>query len=263
MTLWSSWGRGAAGLLLASALLLSLMAMVPAWADELHVMTEVYPPFSYQVDGEARGFCVDLVRRILDSLGRTDTEIVFYPWARAYRELQEEDGRVLFPLSRSAEREKLFRFVGPVFEDTLYFYARKGAELEIVSLDDARRVRAIGVTRDDFYHQFLAARGFANLDVSTCQAHDFRKLAQGRVDLVPMGEKALPEFVGRIDGLGPAMFERVGPPIHTSGVYIGFSRSTSDEVIEDWRRALDDLKVAGVYQTIMNRYFPTPDPARP
>lgn len=248
---------------LLAAGLLCLLWVAPARADGLHVMTEVYPPFSYQVEGEPRGFCVEIVRRILDSLGRPDTEIFFYPWARAYREIQEEDSRVLFPLSRSAEREELFRFVGPVFEDTLYFYARKGAELEIVSLDDARRVRAIGVTRDDFYHQFLAARGFANLDVSTCQAHDFRKLAQGRVDLVPMGEKALAQFVGRLDGLDPAMFERVGPPVYTSGVYIAFSRSTPDGVLGEWQQALDDLKEAGVYDAIMNRYFPVAEESLP
>ncbi|WP_196772892.1 substrate-binding periplasmic protein [Pseudodesulfovibrio alkaliphilus] len=248
---------------LALALVPCLIWTPPAQADDLHVMTERYPPFSYQVDGEPRGFCVDLVRRILDRLGLEDTEIIFYPWARAYRALQEEDGRVLFPLSRSPAREHLFRFVGPVFEDTLYFYARRGAELEIASLDDARRVGAIGVTRDDFYHQFLAARGFTNLDVSTCQAHDFRKLAQGRVDLVPMGEKALAQFVGSIDGLDPAMFERVGPPVHTSGVYIGFSRSTPDSVLRAWRQALDDLKAAGVYDAVMNRYFPPADNSRP
>jgi len=263
VTFWFSWGRCLALLPLALALVSCLCWTAPVRADDLHVMTENYPPFSYQVNGEPRGFCVEIVRRILDSLGRTDTEIHFYPWARAYRELQEEDGRVLFPLSRSAEREWLFRFVGPVFEDTLYFYARRGAELQIASLDDARRVRAIGVTRDDFYHQFLTAHGFANLDISTCQAHDFRKLVNGRVDLVPMGEKALAQFVGNIDGLDPAMFERVGPPIHTSGVYIGFSRSTPDAVLEAWRQALDDLKAAGVYDAVMGRYFPPVAESRP
>lgn len=226
-------------------------------------MTEQYPPFSYQENGEARGFCVELVRRILERLGHGGAEIVFYPWARAYMKLSDEDGHVLFPMSRSTERDARFRFVGPVFEDTMVFFRRRGSTVNIASLEDARRVGAIGVTRDDFYHQFLAGQGFINLDISVCQSNDFKKLAQGRVDLVPMGEKALSGFIGRQFGLDPNLFERVGPAIYRAEVFIGFSGSTPDEEIESWQKALDELKEAGVYEAIMNRYFPTPDPARP
>lgn len=243
--------------LLLCVLLLGQLLWCPrALADGLHVMTEEYPPFSYQENGQARGFCVEIVQRILERLGQGATEIVFYPWARAYMKLGDEDGHVLFPMSRSTEREGRFRFVGPLFEDTLFFFRRKGSAVQVQSLADARRVGAIGVTRDDFYHQFLVERGFANLDVSVCQLHDFRKLAQGRVDLVPMGEKAMSGFLGRQQGLDPAMFEKAGPAIHSAEVFIGFSGSTPDGVIESWQKALDELKEAGVCGAIMNRYFP-------
>ncbi|ADU61546.1 MAG: transporter substrate-binding domain-containing protein [Pseudodesulfovibrio sp.] len=242
--------------LLCALLLGQLLCCPRALAGGVHVMTEQYPPFSYQVDGEARGFCVELVQRILERLGLGESDIVFYPWARAYMKLKEEDGHVLFPMSRSVERDGLFRFVGPVFDDTLYFFRRKGSAVQVQGLADARRVGAIGVTRDDFYHQFLVEHGFANLDISVCQLHDFRKLAQGRVDLVPMGEKAMSGFMARQQGLDPAMFEKAGPAIYRSEVFIGFSGSTPDEVVESWQKALDELKEAGVYGAIMNRYFP-------
>jgi polar amino acid transport system substrate-binding protein len=250
-------------LLLCALLLGHLLWCPPALAGGLHIMTEQYPPFSYQVEGEARGFCVEIVQRILERLGLGGTEIVFYPWARAYMKLKDEDDHVLFPMVRSVGRAGLFRFVGPVFEDTLYFYRRKGSAVVVQGLADARRVAAIGVTRDDFYHQFLVKRGFTNLDVSANQIHDFRKLAQGRVDLVPMGERAMSGFIGRQQGLDPAMFEKTGPAISSSEVFIGFSGSTSDAVVESWQKALDELKEAGVFLAIMNRYFPTPDSARP
>jgi polar amino acid transport system substrate-binding protein len=249
--------------LVAAILAASLLWAAQVPAAEPQVMTEEYPPFSYHVDGEARGFCVEIVRRILDSLGHDDTPIVFYPWARAYMKLGSEDGHVLFPMVRSDERERLFRFVGPLFEDEVYFYRRADSSVRVETLDDARRVGSIGVTRDDFYHQLLAGLGFANLDVSTSQAQDFKKLAQGRVDLVPMGERTLSSFVGRQFGLDPAMFERVGPVLRRPVVFIAFSPSTPDPVVSRWQRALDALKDAGVYGAIMDRYFPPVDAPRP
>lgn len=249
--------------LLAAVLAACLLWAAPVRAAEPQVMTEEYPPFSYHVDGEARGFCVEIVRRILDRLGHDDTPIVFYPWARAYMKLKTEDGHVLFPMVRSAERESLFRFVGPVFEDDVYFYRRAGSSVTVETLDDARRVGSIGVTRDDFYHQLLTGFGFANLDISASQVHDFRKLAQGRVDLVPMGERTLSSFVGRQFGLDPAMFERVGPALLRPEIFIAFSRSTPDAIVARWQGALDELKDAGVYGAIMDRYFPPIDQPRP
>jgi len=240
------------GRFILSLALMACLLCPPARAAELHVMSENYPPFSHEEDGRAVGFCAAIVQRIMDRLGM-DEKIVFYPWARAYMRLMGDAPAALFPMVLSPERKLFFRFVGPVFTDTVYFYKRRGRALDVTSLEAAMRVKAIGVTRDDYYHQLLVQKGFENLDISSSQTQDFRKLAQGRVDLVPMGELALPHFVGGIDGLDPEMFERVGPILARPEVYIAFSLATPDEVVRQWQQALDELKAEGVYRTIMDR----------
>jgi polar amino acid transport system substrate-binding protein len=234
----------------------------PARATGMEVMTEQYPPFSYEEHGVARGLCVDIVQRIMDAVGHKEP-IHFYPWARAYMQILEDGPAVLFPMARSPERDRLFRYVGPIFTDTVYFYRLKGAVPDVTSLDDARRVSSIGVTRDDFYHSLLLSLGFANLDVSTSQTQDFAKLAQGRVVLVPMGQRVMPGFVGRVPGLDASMFERTGPAFYRSEVFIAFSKATPVAVIRRWQQALDRLKAEGVYRAILNRYFSIPDNKNP
>ncbi|WP_432737979.1 substrate-binding periplasmic protein [Maridesulfovibrio sp. FT414] len=245
-------------LLLASFLLLHA---VPAIASDLCIMAEEYPPYSYHVDGEAKGLVVELVKIIQERLGEHPSKIIFYPWARGYKKLQAGMGDVLFPMAMTPERSALFKFVGPVFWDDVYFYGRKGCRIELKTVDDAKKVGMIAVTRDDVFHLNLVNMGFANLDVSSSQVFDFMKLNKGRVALVPMGRKAL-QYLGRQHPeLHVEELERLGPPVFFTTAYIAFAHKTPDEVIRKWQTVLDQLKSEGVWQEIMDRYFP-PEPEK-
>lgn len=228
-------------------------------AGELYVMAEDYPPYSFPENGQAAGFVSEVVRLILDESGQGKTAIHFYPWARAYMKLQDGSGDVLFPMGRTPGRETLFRFVGPVFSDAVYFYKKKNSPITLTSIEDARKVRSIGVTRNDLYHQLLEERGFVNLDVSSKQEHDFRKLLEGRVALVPMGEKGIRNFIGRVQGLDLDMFEKAGPMWYRSETHVAFSREVPVKVVRKWQAILDRLKGTKEYEAIMNRYFPVAD----
>ncbi|WP_319470228.1 transporter substrate-binding domain-containing protein [uncultured Pseudodesulfovibrio sp.] len=222
-------------------------------------MAEDYPPYSFPENGQAAGFVSEVVRLILDEAGQGETAIHFYPWARAYMKLQNGSGDVLYPMARTPGREALFRFVGPVFSDAVYFYKKRNASLTLTSIEDAKKVTSIGVTRNDLYHQLLKEKGFINLDVSSKQEHDFRKLFEGRVTLVPMGEKSIRNFMDRVQGLDLDMFEKTGPMWYRSEAYVAFSKQVPVNVVQKWQEILDRLKGTGKYEAIMNRYFPVAD----
>lgn len=233
-----------------------LLPSIPAHAAGLRFMSEDFPPYSYLENDEPRGLFVDMIREIQRTLGEEPARITYYPWARGYKNLFMGIGDVLFPMAVTPERSHLFKFVGPVFWDDVYFYRRKGSGIHITSMDDARQVGKIAVTRNDVYHLHLKNMGFTNLDVSSSQKSDFMKLLKGRVDLVPMGRKILPFFLKSKPDLDPDDFERVGPPIFFTSCYLAFSRATPDEVIKRWQNALDELKKTGVWLKIMDKYFP-------
>lgn len=186
---------------------------LPVSAADLFIMAEEYPPYSYTENGQASGLMVDIVRQIQERLGRKKSEIHFYPWARSYKKLQNGTGEVLFPMAMTPERSTMFKFVGPIFWDDVYFYCKKGHRIKIDSVSDAKTAGLIAVTRDDIYHQNLVSMGFTNLDVSASYKSDVLKLVKGRVDLLPVGIKALPYFVQGLPELNIDDLERTGPPI--------------------------------------------------
>lgn len=66
-----------------SLLLLLLCPCVTNGATELRLLTEEWAPISYQEEGIAKGYAVELVQALIDefSLGG---QIEVLPWARAY-----------------------------------------------------------------------------------------------------------------------------------------------------------------------------------
>lgn len=43
-------------------------------------------------------------------------------------------------------------------------------------------------------------------------------------------------------------------PIMESQLYIAFHKETSEEVIQRWQKALDEIKKDGTYQKILQKY---------
>ncbi|OEU65562.1 MAG: hypothetical protein BA863_01490 [Desulfovibrio sp. S3730MH75] len=225
------------------------------FAGPLRITSENYPPYSYKFAGHAEGFVSNIVNIIRGQLGEEHTEIIFFPWARAYQNLQNGLTDVLYPMALTVEREKLFKFVGPVFRDNIYFYRKKGSNVSFKTIEDAKKNVRIAVTRDDVYHHVLIEKGFTNLDVSPSQKLDFFKLLKGRVDFVPMGELAIHGFLKKYSDLDDSMFEKVGPVLFSADTYIAFASHVPDEVVQRWQGALDEIKGNGVYQFIIDYYF--------
>ena len=227
-----------------------------ARAADLKIMAEEYPPYSYRLAGKPAGLVVDLVYMIHEQMGEDLPDIKFYPWARGYKNLLSGVGDALFPMAMTPERSGLFKFVGPVLWDDIYFYRKKGVGVEISCVDDAKKVKKIAVTRDDVFHKNLIGMGFTNLDISSSQKSDFLKLLKGRVDLVPMGCKSYCYFMKKYPELNPDDYERVGPTVFFTTAYIAFNKNTPDSVIEKWQKALDELKAQGRWLEIVEEYFP-------
>ena len=227
-----------------------------AYASGLKIMAEEYPPYSYKLEGKAHGLFIDLMHKIQGKLKEEPSDVTFYPWARGYKILEHGAGDILLPMCMTPERSLKFKFVGPVFWDDIYFYRRKGSGIELENVDDARKVHTITVTRYDVFHQNLVSMGYTNLDLSASPKCDFMKLIRGRADLVPMGRKVISYFFKCNPELDFNKVERVGPSVFFTTNYIAFAKHVPDEVIHKWQQALDELKVEGEWQKIVDKYFP-------
>ncbi|WP_041720138.1 substrate-binding periplasmic protein [Pseudodesulfovibrio piezophilus] len=232
-----------------SVLLLPVITM----AAEINMQVIIYPPLAYEVDGELQGVAPEVVREIQAMVGDTNP-IQVAPWLRAYEQTKNKPKQALFAIVRIPEREELFKWVGPIFGEGDYFFKHKGSPIIVNTLDDARKVKRIGVRKDGYTHQALLAKGFTNLDVGPTYDSSYKKLADKRVDLVLMGERTY-YYMVKEAGVDPAGFERTNYQFNHSAAWLAFSRDVPDELITQWQTALDTLKANGKYEEIMARNF--------
>ncbi len=215
------------------------------------VITEDSGPGNRIENGKAAGYNVEVVREILERVHANDTIQVF-PWARGYAMLQGESHVALFSTTRTPEREHLFKWVGPTNINTWVLYKKKGSKWKISTLDDAKKVGAIGVLRDDAKQKYLVDNGFTNLDPVNLGMQNAQKLLNGRIDLwftANLGFAAETEKAG----ISMAEFEPV-LVLRRNYLYIAMSKDTPDLTVHRWQAALDAMKKDGTYKAILSRH---------
>ncbi len=245
------------GLVLAVLILFS-GCVVNNPAPKLRIITEDNPPFNFTDEkGTITGQSTEIVRQILKATG-SDASIELMPWAQGYELAQTEPGIALYSTTRLPSRESLFKWVGPIGFDDNYFYTRRGSDLAINSLDDAKKLKSIAVYKDDSNQVFLSGQGFTNLDISENDTQCIQKLVNGQVEAWLGPALGMP-FVAYRAGVNPAEIIDAKYAVRND-FYIAFNKGVSDSTVQAWQKALDDLKKEdssggmSLYQKIITSY---------
>lgn len=240
-------------------LILAPWVLLPvARASDLLILSEDNPPVSYVANGRPAGLACEIVEAIESKIGE-DAPIHFVPWARGFKMAQEQPRVALFVTVRTREREKQFKWVGPLATGVTSFYSRKDPRVRIDSLEDARAVERIIVPREFYSHQFLRDHGFHNLDVVNTPEMMVRMFMAGRGSLMVANSHTLKALLERA-GAGVDDVSLAYSFIYTEE-YIAFSQQTPDATVQSWQRALDEMKADGTYARIYSKWIP--DQVRP
>jgi len=168
------------------------IALVNAKAVELEVVTESWPPFIIP-DEEVSGVVTKRIREIL-KYADIDYAINIYPWNRAYHLAKTKPNILIYSIYKTKEREAYFHWFCPVYQSTpIRFYKLTSNQTNIDSID-AIKSSILGVMRGDNSHEYLLSLGFksgVNLDVSSNENANLRKLIKGRVDVVIQSEESI------------------------------------------------------------------------
>lgn len=238
--------------LLAGALLAPLGAPA-AEGQVLRLISEDFPPVNFEENGRPDGLAAQLVAEIQHRLGRHEP-VEFMPWSRGYRLAQGPGPVCLFTMARTAEREPLFKWVGPVVTFYNALYAIKGPGRRYRTLEEAQRARAILVVRDWFSARELAKRGFRNLVEVGDPARALRMLLARRAPLMAADSVLMPKLV-RDARLPEDAVESVFSYAGADG-YLAFSLATPDTEVAQWQTALDALKADGSFLRVFKRWLP-------
>lgn len=242
--------------------LLAAMLCGSVWAQSQTILTEDDPPYSFlDADKKPTGMAVEIVQEIQRRLKNSDA-IEFNPWARAYNRLQKEPNVVLFSMARTAERNELFNWVGPIIDNTWELVAKADSTIQLKTLEDAKKLKKIGVYNQDSRDAYLTQEGFTNLERANNNISGFKMLMGNRVEAFASVDTTLADNL-KESGFG-LNDVKVVLPFKTVQVFIAMSKTTPVDIVNNWQSAFASMVKDGSYRKIFNMYFPSkklPGPA--
>ncbi len=227
-------------------------------AETLTVLTEEFPPYNYTDHGSLTGFSTEVVRAVLQE-AKIDGVFQSQPWARAYETAQNAEGVLIYSIARSAQREKLFKWVGQIAPTQFYLFSLPKRQLEFTQLEQAKSYQ-IATVNEDMGEQFLISKGFKkgeNLQSSVKYELNYEKLKHGRVDLWVMTE-LVAAYLVRQAGDDPAQHLARSYAIRElsdDGLYMAFGAKTPDALVERLRKALATIKTNGSYDALKKKWL--------
>jgi len=223
-------------------------------SGDIQPLTEEWTPYQMETKNGLTGISVDLVKEIQKRIGNKK-EIKLFPWKRSYYITLNKKGYALFLTTRSKERENKFKWVGPISSMRLVFFKNNYRDdLVINSIEDAKKVKSIAIAEDTIAYEKLIEYGFKNLEINSFANYSLKKLQDNKVDLYPVEYHSFLYKLRKMNLEGKIIPVKMKEPIFESQLYIAFNNQTSNDIIEKWQKALDDIKNDGTYEKILARY---------
>ncbi|NUT75081.1 ABC transporter substrate-binding protein [Pseudomonas sp. C1C7] len=223
---------------------------------DMVLLTENFPPYNMAKNGKnfaqdenINGIATDIVREIFKRADISYSLTLRFPWERIYKLTLEKPGYGVFVMARLPDREKLFKWVGPIGPDDWIMLAKADSKITLESLDDARKYK-IGAYKGDAIAETLTKQGLKPVVVLRDQ-DNAKKLVNGQIDLWATGDPA-GRYLARQDGVtGLKTVLR----FNSAELYLALNKDVPDEVVSRLQAALDQLRKEGGVDDIMARYL--------
>ncbi len=233
-----------------SLFLLLFLCAVSGRAQQLVLTTEDYPPFNMQAQGshEIVGISTEKVREVMRR-AREPFVIKLFPWNRAFQMGRSEARTCVYSTTRTAEREALFKWVGPLVKNNWMIFARKNDNRNPRNLDELSPY-TIGVYRSDAVADYLAGHGFKT-EVANYDADNPRKLIHQRFDFWATGE-LLGMAILRQQGLSDEIIPLF--QFNQTEMYLACHLEMPQEKVDLFNRILKDMEKDGSSAAIERKY---------
>ncbi|WP_339530364.1 ABC transporter substrate-binding protein [Pseudomonas mucidolens] len=234
--------------------LLCLLSGPVVGAGQYQVVTEEWAPYNYRDGNQLTGMSTEIVRRIMALTG-DDFDVVLRPSMRSSRVLKTRPKTIMYSLFRTAEREPLYKWVGPIVEESIYPYQLASAPQPVNSLEQLMHAPRITTRHAGLIPETLQALGFNNLEKSATESLQlYRMLLAGRTDIIIGDTAAGVTYYSRQLDIDPGTLRQIPIELYRSSLYIAFSLDSDDEVVARWARALEQMRRSGELKRIRDRY---------
>ncbi|MDN5514064.1 MAG: transporter substrate-binding domain-containing protein [Pseudomonas sp.] len=234
--------------------LLCSLSGAMARAETYQIVTEEWAPYNYEENGQLTGMSTEVVRAIMALTG-DDFDIALLPTMRATYALQNRPRTIMYSMFRTPEREPLYKWVGPIMEESIHPYQLSGTTAPITSLEQLMHAPHITTRHAGLVPKMLESLGFRNLDKSAAESHQlYRMLLAGRTEVIIGDTDAGVAYYSRQLDIAPGTLRRVPIELYRSSLYIAFSHDCDDALVAAWAAALAQLRRTGELARIQRRY---------
>lgn len=213
----------------------------------LSLYTEEYPPFNYTRNQNIIGTNTELIQAVLNDLG-FNAKLEVVPWGRAQRFTQTKLNTCFFSAVRSAERERLYQWVGPLSTEYIQLFSLDPEFPKLNSFSEASKLK-IGGQVADAYTDFGASQGLSIDRVAEIPINLYR-LELGWIELWLAGSIGGP-FIASGRGLH---LHPVATSDHSFELWMACNLEMSASIIHLLNTSLHRKQVDGTFDNILARY---------
>ena len=225
-------------------------------AEPYLLVTEEWAPYNYHEDNQLSGLATDIVQRIMALTG-DHFQTLSLPSMRSGLTLKTRPKTIMYSLFRTAEREPLYKWVGPITQESIYPY-QLASQQPVNTLEQLQQAPQITTRHAGLIPDTLQARGFTNLDKTATESLQlYRMLLAGRTHLIAGDTDAGVAYYSRKLGIAPGTLRQVPVELYRASLYIAFSPDSEDSVVAAWAAALEQLRQSGELARIQARYGST------
>jgi len=230
--------------------LLGVLFAMPGLAasERLVLNAEATYPAVMVENGRVTGHAAEKIHEIMRRTG-ADYSIALLPWKRAYLLALSQASTCVFMTARTAEREALFKWIGPISQTDWVLYGRASRTFGIKTLDDAKGLR-IGGYNGDVRGEYLAARGYL-VDFVQNDESNPKKLMLDRIDLWVNSTRSSRPLLAKLGLTGKIVplvtFQR-------AKLYLACHLSVADTTVARMEAALKAMETDGAYKAIEHKF---------
>ncbi len=245
--------------------ILSFLLLYSSFAiagEDFLILTEgKYSPYSFIKRGKLVGISTDIIRATFKNAGMPLDDKSFFldKWSNVMTQCLVTPNALIFAMSRTPEREKLFSWIGPIGTNRTSVISKVSNK---ISSDDPSNYYSykIGVTKNFAGERFFQKDGGDIKRATRVSTYGqvFKLLQMGRVDAIVVDEASFFYWLSKHQG--EASDYKVLKVLDEVGLYIGANKAIQMSTIEKLQASLDKLKTTTgangktIYDNIIDKY---------
>lgn len=235
---------------------LLLVGFHQSYAEPIQVATLNYPPFQYMEGGKIQGIAAKLVKEAFKR-ANVPVKIDFFPFPRAYRNIQVGESDVIFTFYYKKEREKYAYYSKETLvNQTISLFVPRTSNFHFDGDLTKLSLYSFGVIRFSYGKVLDTAiknGTLRHIQYVSRMESNMLKFLRHRFDILPSDRYVALYYYSKVASAGSERIKELHPEVESFPTYIGYSKANKLSPLRDQiDRVLKEMKADGTYQSIIN-----------